>query len=111
MRSRLDIPETIRDVLGRALRRSKLDSKFKQFEFKRHWDEAVGPAVAAHSRPERFSGNSLVVKVDSSLWAQELSFHKKSILKRLQRFLNTEKVLTDIQFLVEGKSQKTKEQQ
>ena len=104
MRSRLDIPETIRDVLGRALRKAKLDSKFRQFEFRQHWDEAVGPAVAAHSKPERFSGSALVVKVDSSLWAQELSFHKQSILKRLQRFLNSDKKLTDIQFLVEGKN-------
>lgn len=100
--SRLSLPQSIHDVLHRAIKTAKLDKKFKQYEFRRHWQSVVGDIIAKHAHPERFSGNSLVVRVDSASWAQELSFHKESILKRLKRVLNAEKDIDDLVFYVSG---------
>lgn len=47
------------------------------------WPECVGPEIAAHARPLGWAGDALVVEVDHALWAQELSFLRKTIAERL----------------------------
>ena len=48
------------------------------------WRQAVGKRIAARSIPDRFDDNTLLVKVKSALWAQELSLHAPLILERLR---------------------------
>jgi predicted nucleic acid-binding Zn ribbon protein len=98
--SRLCLPENIREVLSRAIGRSKLRAELKKFEFKNHWKTIVGDQIASHAKPAGFRGNSLIVQVDSSVWAQELSFQKSTILKRIQRFVPENNSINDIIFSV-----------
>lgn len=98
--SRLRIPETIREVLSRAISRSKLRSELKKFEFKNHWETIVGDRIASHAKPAGFRGNALIVQVDSSAWAQELSFQKGTILSRIKRFVPDQQNISDIIFSV-----------
>lgn len=100
--SRFSLPTTVQEVLHRAIKSAKLDKKFKQYEFRRHWRSVVGDSIARHAHPERFSGTALVVRVDSASWAQELSFHKESILKRLKRVLDADKEVSELIFYVSG---------
>ena len=98
--SRLNIPENIREVLSRAISRSKLRSELKKFEFKNHWKTIVGDKIASHAKPAGFRGTALIVQVDSSAWAQELSFQKNTILSRIRRFVPDNKIISDIVFSV-----------
>lgn len=98
--SRLGLPENIREVLSRAIGRSKLRAELKKFEFKNHWKTIVGDKVASHSKPAGFRGNTLIVQVDSSAWAQELSFQKGTILARIKRFVPENRMVEDIIFSV-----------
>ncbi len=41
-------------------------------ELAKVWSEVAGKAVAAHTRPARLEGASLVVLVDQHVWMQEL---------------------------------------
>jgi len=47
------------------------------------WDELVGPDVAAHTRPERFSDGELVVIADSAAWATQMRLLTSAVLRRL----------------------------
>jgi predicted nucleic acid-binding Zn ribbon protein len=47
------------------------------------WDEIVGPAVAAHVRPVRVEGSTLIVSADHPAWATQLKHLAPDILARL----------------------------
>ncbi len=51
----------------------------------RIWVYAVGPRVAERTRPVSLEGGVLVVRVATSVWANELSLLADSILPRLER--------------------------
>ena len=49
------------------------------------WPEIVGPGIAAHSRPGRYTNGWLTIFVDSSTWLSELSrFHSRTMLLRVR---------------------------
>ena len=47
------------------------------------WEDIVGPAVAAHVRPVRVDGTTLVVSADHPAWATQLRHLAPEILTRL----------------------------
>jgi len=47
------------------------------------WDEAVGPAVAAHVQPVKLDGTTLVVEVDDPGWATQIKFLEGTLRTRL----------------------------
>ena len=47
------------------------------------WDEAVGDAVAAHVKPLKLDGTTLIVEVDDPAWATQLRFLEGSMKQRL----------------------------
>jgi predicted nucleic acid-binding Zn ribbon protein len=49
-----------------------------------HFEEAVGAAVAAHTRPERIDGDALVVSVDSPAWASHLRTLAPTVIGQLR---------------------------
>lgn len=48
------------------------------------WEDAVGPAVAAHARPVTLAGDRLVVEVDDPAWATQLRYLESGVLERLR---------------------------
>ncbi len=51
------------------------------------WDQLVGPDVAAHTRPERFSDGELLVIADSAAWATQVRLLTSAVLRRLNEEL------------------------
>jgi hypothetical protein len=47
------------------------------------WDDAVGPAVAAHVRPVRLDQGVLTVEADEPAWATQVKFLGSDIIERL----------------------------
>jgi len=47
------------------------------------WEELVGPAMAAHVRPVRIDGGTLIVTVDHPAWATQLRHLSADLLARL----------------------------
>lgn len=68
------------------------------------WAEVVGEQVAAATEVLGVSGGVLRVSAKSSVWANELTFYKTDILKRLNIKLGTSRspVITDIHFQSRG---------
>lgn len=99
-KKRAALPEAVHEVLRSALRRHGLDEEIARYRFVLHWEEIVGKAVADRTRPECIRRGALVVRVNNSAWAQELSFRKEVILHRLQQFLDDGQVVRDVRFYV-----------
>jgi len=93
-------PEKAQKVLTLALKKFGIDKDIARYKFVLHWKEIVGDDVAERSRPECFRNGALVVRVSTSTWAQELSFQKEAILKRLRKFVDADTVVEDVQFYV-----------
>jgi len=47
------------------------------------WEELVGPSVAAHVRPIRLAGDTLVVHADHHAWAAQIRHLAPEILQRV----------------------------
>jgi predicted nucleic acid-binding Zn ribbon protein len=92
-------PEALNKVIDLAFRRFGLSEEVSKYRFVLHWKEIVGEEIAKRSHPEYLKGSTLVIKVMDSAWSQELSFHKKVIITRLNKFLGKEDV-KDILFVV-----------
>ena len=60
------------------------------------WQQVVGAKVAKQTRPYSISREILYVATSSSVWAQELKFKRRSILKKLNAELTLQ--LVDIRF-------------
>lgn len=90
----------VKNVLAGTLRRYGLDKEIARYEWVLHWEEIVGEEIAKRSKPEYMRGKTLVIRVTDSSWAQELSFHKEVILKRLKKHLQAEELLNDVFFYV-----------
>lgn len=63
------------------------------------WPRAAGPRIASHARAERLRNKTLVVRVSSSAWANELSFLKAELLAKL-RALPGGEAIKDLRFSV-----------
>lgn len=102
-KKRMARPETIASVLKSALSSTGLDKQMLRYTFVSQWEEIVGGPLAARSKPEVIRDGVLIVRVHDSVWAQELSFYKDSLIKRLARFLGDDEQIRDIHFYVAGK--------
>ncbi len=87
-------------VLQLALGRLGLDREIAKYHFVLHWKDVVGESIAKRSRPESLKNGLLRVRVSDSVWAQELSFHKQAILKRLSKFVEADQAPRDMMFFV-----------
>ncbi len=48
------------------------------------WEDAVGPAVAAHVRPVRLEHGALLVEVEDPAWATQVRFLADDLRRRLR---------------------------
>lgn len=93
-------PDAIKNILGAVLKRHGLDQEIDRYRFVLHWPDIVGADIARRTKPECLRNGSLVIRVTTSAWAQELAFHKATILARLKRFLGEGETVKDVFFQV-----------
>lgn len=80
-RARLEAPEALEQVLERAG-----ESRFARKQVPiplAHWRAAVGPRIADRARPIALERGVLVIKVVTSVWANELSMLSPQIIEKL----------------------------
>ena len=62
------------------------------------WGTVVGRAVSSVTKAEGVNSGTLVVRVESSVWRQELHMQKKEIINKLNKKIGTE-VIREIRFI------------
>jgi predicted nucleic acid-binding Zn ribbon protein len=90
----------VRGILNKILARKGLAAKVSKYEFIMHWPEIVGPAFVTVSKPECILKDTLIVRVISSGWAQEMGFVKPILLQKLARYLPPGQSVREVTFRV-----------
>jgi predicted nucleic acid-binding Zn ribbon protein len=80
-------PETAADLLPQVVARLGGADRAIEQRVSLAWPEAVGAVLSRRARPEAVRGKTLIVRVDSSAYAHELTLLKAEILERLHRTL------------------------
>jgi predicted nucleic acid-binding Zn ribbon protein len=71
------------DVLPAVLTELKLNAPLKAYRAVERWADVVGEHLARHTRAVSVHEGILLVEAESSVWVQEIQFHKRRILDRL----------------------------
>lgn len=80
--------------------------KFRQYrQLLKCWDRVVNPQIAQHTRPLYINRQILYIATDSAARAQELSFQRYALLKRLNQQLTFQ--IQDLRFSSSQWHQKT----
>ncbi len=90
----------IKGILAKALAGKGIDKKIERYEFVLHWDKIVGEKLAEVSKPDYISRKTLIVRVLHPVWAQELTFMKIHLLRKLAPYLKRGDVVDDMIFRV-----------
>lgn len=79
------------EVLPRVLDSIGLDRRRSDAEILKAWNHLLDPAIVAHAQPTGLRRGTLFVKVDSSVWLDEIvRYRRKEILDRLQHAFGRE---------------------
>ena len=76
-------PRQLKDGLDAVVRSLKVASVDTVQGVFARWEEAVGPAVAAHVRPVKLDGAVLLVEVSEPGWATQLRYLEADVIERL----------------------------
>lgn len=103
---------SVGSVLKRVAHRFGLETKLFEFHLRRHWGKAVGEQIAAHTRPDQIRFKKLYVIAQNSIWVQQLTFLKPTLIENVNAAANSE-LISDIVLRVgdvdEGKSKREKD--
>ena len=73
-----------------------------------YWPEVVGENAANATEPEKVRNGTLIIRTKSSVWSQELTFLKPTLIEGINKRLG-ENLITNIVFKAKGLTRKTTE--
>lgn len=79
-----DEPQPLNSALDRVLRSLRGGDRQTTVTVFSRWSDLVGESVAAHVRPLKLDGGTLVVEVDDPTWATQMKFLEGDLLDRLR---------------------------
>ncbi len=92
-------PAPIGTLIGQLASRYRWQRRFSRMAIWKSWRELTGDAISEHSWPLKFRENDiLVIAVSDSVWMQQLSLQKLTVLESLNRMLPPESRIRDIRF-------------
>ena len=86
--------ERLGAVLSQSLKRLDLTPRLEEYGVWPIWNEVVGKTIANNAQPEKIRNGTLVVKVSSPVWMQQLQFMKDMIAEKLNQRLKSDAVKT-----------------
>ena len=91
--------ERLGEVLETSLKRLDLNARLDDYGVWTIWNQTVGAAIARNAQPEKIRNGTLMVKVSSPVWMQQLQFMKEMIAAKLNEQLQST-VVKNIFFVV-----------
>lgn len=86
---------SVSTILNGLARRYSLEAKLLEHRLRRRWPEVVGEQIAAHTRPDQIRFKKLSLIVENSVWLQQLTFLKPTLLKKINEAAGGE-IVSDI---------------
>ena len=87
MRKKLARPVSLAEVLPQAMKGAAIEKKVLLYDLTDRWQGLVGVLAARRTTPLKIHGKRLIVGVDGSAWANELSFLKQTLLEKIRQEL------------------------
>jgi hypothetical protein len=100
---------SVSSVLTKLAKRLGLEAKLLEAQLRRHWPEIAGEQIAAHTRPDQIRFKKLHLIVANSVWLQQLTFLKPTLLQKINEAAGSE-IVADILFRVGEIKQVNREQ-
>ncbi|MBH08745.1 MAG: hypothetical protein CMG74_00045 [Candidatus Marinimicrobia bacterium] len=88
----------ISTAINKFLRKTGLEKAVAQQNALEIWPVVVGENVAQKTIAEKIEHGILVIRTQTPAWRQELSFQKKSIIKKINKKLD-KNIIKDIRFI------------
>ena len=79
----------LKKAIEEAIDGAGIKSALKQESAVLLWGEVVGEAVSAVTKAERVESGTLIVRVETSVWRQELHMQKEEIINKLNKKTGT----------------------
>ena len=84
--------ESLGAVLDQSLKRLDMAQRLDEYGVWPVWNDVVGKTIARNAQPEKIRNGTLLVKVTSPVWMQQLQFMKEMIAEKLNQRLPCEAV-------------------
>ena len=98
--------ETIRSILPKVLSSLGLETWRSEEKIREVWPDLVGEKIAAHATPARLRGKILIVDVDNSVWAHQLSSSfGRGITEKINGKMG-ERIVAEVRFKVAQRGRK-----
>ena len=88
----------LKKAIEEAIESAGIKSALHQESAVTLWGAVVGRAVSSVTKAERVNSGTLVVKVETSVWRQELHMQKREIIKKLNKKIGTN-AIKEIRFI------------
>jgi hypothetical protein len=92
MAKKLVAIDSLGQVLEQSLKRLDLYTRLNDYAVWPIWNDVVGHVIARNAQPEKIRNGTLIVKVSSPVWMQQLQFMKEMIAAKLNHRLKAETV-------------------
>ncbi len=76
-------PSSLGTILSGVAKRLGLESRLLELRFQHRWPDLVGEPIASHTWPAQIRFKQLYLTVPNSVWLQQLTFLKPSLLAKL----------------------------
>ena len=89
-------------ILRGVVSRHGMQTKMLEHRLRLGWTDIAGDQIAAHARPDQIRFRKLYVIVDNSVWLQQMTFLKPTLLQKIQTVagFQDEHLITDLVFRV-----------
>ena len=94
--------DPVSSILRGLVSRHGMQTKMLEHRLRLGWTDIAGDQIAARTRPDQIRFRKLYVLVDNSVWLQQLTFLKPSLLQKIQKVagFQDEHLITDLVFRV-----------
>jgi len=101
MRKRIELDQTravkatsIASAMDMVLNSPRIKQQVFSAVIADKWEDIAGTAISQHVQPLSFSGGTLILQADSSVWRQQVSFMEDELKKRINEELGFNRVRT-----------------
>jgi predicted nucleic acid-binding Zn ribbon protein len=88
----------LKKVIEEAVEGAGIKSALNQENAVILWGAVVGKTVSSVTKAERVESGTLIVRVETSVWRQELHMQKNEIIKKINKKIGTT-AIRDIRFI------------
>ncbi len=83
---------SIKDLMGSFIKENKLEKGFRKIHIEEAWSKLMGPGIATYTNEVKLQNGTLIIRLNSSVLREELSYGKDKIIKMINEEMGEEAV-------------------